>query len=198
MRFQQRVNGAIVGELEDKDKAIRAARKAALKLNDPRGIIHVEVYKLDDDSIENIHRDLVLAEDIKTLETDLLKPVGLVVFTKHIEQQKKTHSAEPLYKEGDYVILDSELHQIVTVTDSRALAQPVRKKHVTIKDKFADNAGAGRTFTIKRKPIQISPIAANVLTADEVKKELKKIKESENEPINKTSTTSSAESGDTD
>jgi len=189
--FQQRVNGTVVGSSQSKDAAIRAARKAALNLSkeERRGVVHVEVYQLDDDSIENIHRDMILLEDLKELETDLLKPVGLVVFTKHVESKTKTsHDDRPLFNEGDYVILDGELHKIVTVTDSRALAQPVMKKHVTIKDKFADGEKQkSRKFAIRRKPIQISPIAQGVLSAKEVKQKLKEIEELENEQLNKSS-----------
>lgn len=193
MKFQQKVNGTIIGESDDKEVSIKAARKAALSISNPRGLIHVEVFKLDTDGdIENVHRDIVLAEDVGELKTDSLKSIGLVVPTKYVEQKTKNIDSRPLYNVDDYVILDSELHQIIMVTDSRAMALPLRKKITHIKDKFADKPD--RVFRVKRKAIQISPYASNVLTADEVKKELKKLKESEDEEFNKSSESSSADS----
>lgn len=199
MKFQQRVNGVIVGTSDDKEKAIRAARKAALSVSDRRELVHVEVYRVNDDAgidIENVHRDMISSDRLKELATDNLKPIGLVEFTKHVEKQNKTRDVAPLFEVGDYIILESELHQIVSVSESRAMAQPLRKKVTHIKDKFADKPD--RVFTVKRKPVQLSPYASGVLSADEVKKELKKL-EKENDELNKTgkksSTPSSNQSG---
>ena len=186
MKFQQKVNGTIIGESDDKEVSIKAARKAALSISNPRGLIHVEVFKVDaEGDVENVHRDLVLAEDVQELKTDSLKSIGLITSTKHVEQKTKNIDTRPLYNLDDYVILDSELHQIIMVSDGRAMAQPLRKKTTHIKNKFADKPD--RVFSVRRKPIQISPYAENVLTADEVKKELKKLKELDNVQLNDSS-----------
>jgi predicted DNA-binding helix-hairpin-helix protein len=175
MKFQYKINGNHRGSRDTKDSAIRAARKAALSISD-RGIIHVEV--VDEASENVIHRDMVLDENIKSLETDDLASIGMIVpGTYKINNDIKPKAAEKLFKIGDYTKLNNELYKIISVSESCARAQPVLKKKVKIKDKLTDKE---REFSITRRAVSLAPSATNVLTTEEVEKELKRIKELEN------------------
>jgi hypothetical protein len=175
MSYQYRVNGQPLGHSEEKDRAIRAARKAALSITSPRGIIHVEV--IDESSAEIVHRDMVLAEMIKDLDAKVLTSIGMVVPGQFkIEPEKKKIVDRPLFKVGQYIMLQDELHIITDVTDSCARACPVHKKKVLIKNKLTDKECE---FTVKRKSISLSPTAENVLSKEAVEIELKKIEELE-------------------
>jgi uncharacterized Zn finger protein len=180
MQVLYRINGGAEKPAPDKDSAIRAARKAALKLNDSRGVYHVEVLTRDDEDPEQysiLHRDIVLAEHLEQLKTEDLKPIGLVTSSKNdYVVEKKKLKPEEMYKVGDHVMISDELHEITVVTESRAMAQPIQKKMTTIVDKFTEKS---RTFAIRRKPVTLAPVATNVLTKAQVEAELKKIKELE-------------------
>jgi hypothetical protein len=182
MKFQYRVNGELKGNSSEKDRAIRAARKAAFAVSDNHGIVHVEVLEIHDETDPEaysiVHRDMVLQEDVKQLDSDDLSSIGMIVPGEFkIPEEKTKKIKDPHFKLGDHIMLEGELYEIVGVTDVSARAQPVRKKKVKIKDKLANKE---REFVIHRRAVSLSPTAANVLTKEEVEIELKKMKEQEN------------------
>jgi predicted nucleic acid-binding Zn-ribbon protein len=176
------VNGKPEGNSNEKDRAIRAARKAALSISEPRGVIHIEVF--EESEMNVVHRDLVLSESLKELDTDNLNSIGMIIPGQFkIEIEKKKEEKRTLFKVGQYVMIGGELHIITDVSESQARAKPVRKRHSKIKDKFT---GKEREIISTGRSVSLASTAENVLSKEAVEKELAKIKETE-DGINKSS-----------
>ena len=174
MKYQYKISKSPPeGDFSDKDRAIRAGRKAASAFVGNTDILNIEI--LGDGNV--IHRDIILSDEYKDMDMENLSEQCITDLTKKPEEVviRKEVNDQPLLVEGDYCIADDELHLITQVTPGRALAQPVRKKHVELVDKLTDKKSK---FTIRRRSVSLSPYGIK-LSKEEVEKELLKIKELE-------------------
>jgi hypothetical protein len=176
MKFQYKINGVESDErtFSDKDRAVQAARKTAVGSSHDKSIIHIEIF---DEDGNIVHRDMILKENLKDMDLSDLSQQGLVDLNKKREYavEKTKRKEEPLLPVGGYLIINGELHILVSVTPERAQAQPVRRKQVEIVDKIT---GKKTNFTIKRRSVSIAPYGVG-LSKEEVEIELIKVKELE-------------------
>ncbi len=169
-------------KLTDKLDAIKYGRKQALKLNEPTGFIHIEVL---DDTPKVVHRDLVLAEEIKRLESDNPKDIVGPYNDKEIDIDKllQKQKSGKLAQKGQYVLFDDELYQITEVLEDKVIANPIKEKVTTIRNK---------KVTLKRRPLTL-PADTLVLTDEEVKTRLQ---DKNNDNIRKIESVESEDSAD--
>jgi hypothetical protein len=193
MKYQYEVNGQILGTKDDKDSAIKAARKATLKLPIPKDslLFHISVKQLNaaEDDYKIVHHDLVFSDDLSKLNTDDLSDI-LTISTKGSYDIVTKVKPAKLKQVGEYYIIDNELYRIKSVSESRATAEPVKRKKVEMLNKLTEKKAV---FYVRRRGIPLSPLAdESVLSPAQVKKELEKLQE----PIQTDVSNNSARPGD--
>ena len=142
MKYRAVINGEPSGSANEFERILRAARKAALTFPNPENaLIHISIWEEHEDSELDkiVHHDLILPEDLQTIDFKDTREFGRTDLTKQTKLDiKKVKDTRAYYNLGDYVLVDDELYTITLVNDARAVAEPVRRKKVTIQDKLTD------------------------------------------------------------